>query len=281
MLGHLSSNKLAAGADHLIYGWVFFGIIMLVMFMIGARWAEADAPLPVAVAGKSATALRRSYWLVPLLTLALLLAPHLALSALESGSSGLRDPVLDGPTLPGWTRLDAALSDWKPVFTNPAAELQTAYVRSDHEVGLYLAYYRQQGYDRKLINSQNQLVTSENKQWARFAGASPSVPLAGQDVAVRGTELRSSTALGLADRRLLVWQFYWVDGRLTASDVRAKAYGALQRLAGRGDDAAAVVVYTRLDPDNSALAEQALKDFLREGWPAIEDQLQRTRGTAQ
>jgi exosortase A len=280
MLGHLSSNKLAAGADHLIYGWVFFGIIMLVMFMIGARWAEAEAPLSVAVAGESTTAPRRPFWQVPVLTLALLLAPHLALHALESDSSGSRDPVLDGPALPGWTRLDPAMSDWKPVFTNPATELQTAYARSGREVGLYLAYYRQQGYDRKLINSQNQLVTSENKQWARFAGASPSVPLAGQEVAVRGAEVRSSTALGLADRRLLVWQFYWVDGRLTASDVRAKAYGAWQRLLGRGDDAAAVIVYTRLDPENGALAEQALKDFLQDGWPAIESQLQRTRGAA-
>ena len=48
MLGHLSGNKLAVGVDHLIYGWVFFGVVMLLMFWIGARWRE-DEPKPAAV----------------------------------------------------------------------------------------------------------------------------------------------------------------------------------------------------------------------------------------
>ena len=40
MIGHLSGNKLAVGVDHLIYGWVFFGIVIMAMFAIGARWSE-------------------------------------------------------------------------------------------------------------------------------------------------------------------------------------------------------------------------------------------------
>ena len=49
MIGHLSGNKLAVGVDHLIYGWVFFGFVMLLMFVIGARWSEVvpkNAPPP-------------------------------------------------------------------------------------------------------------------------------------------------------------------------------------------------------------------------------------------
>lgn len=38
MLGHLSGNKIAAGVDHILYGWVFFGFVIFVMFMIGMRW---------------------------------------------------------------------------------------------------------------------------------------------------------------------------------------------------------------------------------------------------
>ncbi|MGH8559659.1 MAG: exosortase A, partial [Methylococcales bacterium] len=51
MLGHFSGMKLAVGVDHLIYGWVFFGIVMLFMFWIGSFWSEArtrdpDRPIP-------------------------------------------------------------------------------------------------------------------------------------------------------------------------------------------------------------------------------------------
>jgi exosortase/archaeosortase family protein len=43
MLGHLSNNRLAVGADHLIYGWVFFGLVMAVLFWIGAKGARTRA----------------------------------------------------------------------------------------------------------------------------------------------------------------------------------------------------------------------------------------------
>jgi Transmembrane exosortase (Exosortase_EpsH). len=46
MLGHYSGNTIATGVDHLVYGWLFFGIVIGVMFLIGARWVD---PLPPTV----------------------------------------------------------------------------------------------------------------------------------------------------------------------------------------------------------------------------------------
>src|SRR5262245_40296223 len=46
MIGHLSGNTLAVGVDHLIYGWLFFGLVIVLMFWIGARWRD-DADLAV------------------------------------------------------------------------------------------------------------------------------------------------------------------------------------------------------------------------------------------
>jgi exosortase A len=42
MLGHVSGMKLATGVDHLIYGWVFFGLVMLLLFWAGSFWRDAD-----------------------------------------------------------------------------------------------------------------------------------------------------------------------------------------------------------------------------------------------
>src|SRR6185369_4407333 len=47
MIAHLSDMKLALGIDHLIYGWLFFGIVMLLLFWIGSFWRDpepADSP---------------------------------------------------------------------------------------------------------------------------------------------------------------------------------------------------------------------------------------------
>src|SRR4029077_2223580 len=43
MLGHLSNNRIAVGVDHLIYGWVFFGIVMALLFWVGSFWQQDPA----------------------------------------------------------------------------------------------------------------------------------------------------------------------------------------------------------------------------------------------
>ncbi len=272
MLGHLSDNAIATGADHLVYGWVFFGIIMLAMFMIGARWAEPleSVALPTVPARSGSQAV----WVGALLALLIALLPLSALTLLPGGSAG-RAPALAAPQLQAWADNQTGLPDWTPIYRKPAAELQAAYMgQAQQPVGLHIAYYRGQTYDSKLVSSLNQLVRSEDKQWTRMGSQGQTLSLDGQDLRLRGTELRS------AGTRLLVWQFYWIDGRLTASDVRAKLYGAWQRLSGRGDDAAAVIVYTVKDTDNAASAQALLQNFLQQNWGAIEAQLQQAKKDA-
>ena len=47
MIAHLSDMKYAVGFDHLIYGWFFFGVVVLLMFWIGSFWREpADLTSP-------------------------------------------------------------------------------------------------------------------------------------------------------------------------------------------------------------------------------------------
>ena len=55
MIGHLSGNELATGVDHLIYGWVFFGVVILLMLLLGARWADAPLVRPVAQVSNATT----------------------------------------------------------------------------------------------------------------------------------------------------------------------------------------------------------------------------------
>jgi exosortase A len=55
MIGHLSDNRIAVGVDHILYGWVFFGIVIGLMFWIGSFWREdgrdaAPSGLPTAAA---------------------------------------------------------------------------------------------------------------------------------------------------------------------------------------------------------------------------------------
>ena len=86
----------------------------------------------------------------------------------------------------------------------------------------------------------------------------------------RTVELRRAPQFAhLEPQQLVAWQFYWVGGRVTASDHLAKVYGAMNRLLGHGDGSAVIVVYTPKDWAGDAPA--LLLSFLTAHQPAIDD----------
>ncbi|OUS23385.1 exosortase A [Thalassotalea sp. 42_200_T64] len=42
LIAHYSQMKYATGADHLVYGWVFFGFVILFMFYVGSKFADPE-----------------------------------------------------------------------------------------------------------------------------------------------------------------------------------------------------------------------------------------------
>ncbi len=277
MIGHLSGNTLAVGVDHLLYGWVFFGIVVGLMFVVGARWSEAPAddaapaaPLPGQVPGTGPG----SRWAAAAGMLVLLALPSLVLKGLTAAEDP-SVPLLAAPMLPGLTVASAsALPLMTPAFANPSATLETRYVVQGRPVGLYVGYYRGQGPTRKLVSSVNALVRSSDKQWIQPESGSRSLAVGEHSVVVNTARLRRNASLADATT-LVAWQVYWVNGRFEASDIRAKAWGAWQRLIGRGDDGAAIVLYAQEEQRGDA--DALLEGFLREHLGAIEAQLRRTR----
>lgn len=282
MLGHVSGNQLAVGADHLVYGWVFFGVVITIVFLIGARWAEDPAPLPQPspVQWQAAAAGWRP-WHVAVLAALLAALPQLALVVIDRGESTAEPRLaLAASSLAGnWRDAGTDGTAFKPTFRNPSAELLARFVADDATapVAVYLGYYRRQDAGRKLVSSDNVLVTSKDRRWNPVESRQRTVALPdGRALDVRETTLLQIGSASAAEReRLVAWQFYWVNGTLTASDHGAKLLGAWHRLLGRGDDGAAIVLYA---PDSPAQpAEAALKRFASANLAAIERALDATR----
>ena len=245
MLGHLSGNKLAAGVDHLIYGWVFFGVVIVIMFAIGARWAEPIRPTkPVNSAAGSKPQNQRHSWVIVLILAVVIAAGPLYEMLLRQANT---DSVanLSLPANVGSWHAEAPVIDWQPQFANPSAEQHSAYRNPNGWVGLYIAYYQNQNYERKLVTSTNVLVTSSDPLWQIVANRRTNPNFGGSELAIREAELAKKQ--GITDERYIVWQAYWINGRLTASDIEAKWLTAWATLTGHGDDSAAIILYAPKD----------------------------------
>ncbi|WP_066339579.1 exosortase A [Azohydromonas lata] len=273
LVGHLSGNEIATGADHLVYGWLFFGIVILLMLSIGAFWSqpehalEASDPAPPA---QSAGDVGVSLSVAVAGVLAVLALPHGLLARVQDVAA----PSLSGATAlvapaQGWASTTQAPADWQNLYVNPTLRLERNFVRDGRHVGLQLAYYAAETPDSKLVSSANALGQGKDGPWAQVQRGSQTTQVGGRSIAWRTAELRHVSA-ALDDQnsgRVLVWQLYWVNGELTASEAWAKALLALNRLAGRGGDGAAIMVYTeRISADQ---ATQTLQDFVRDHLDAL------------
>jgi exosortase A len=280
MLGHLSGNKLAAGVDHLVYGWAFFGVVIMLMFMIGARWAEPDAPVaPIKPETRPlAPMASRAGWAVALLAAVLAAAPHAAEWAINKADREAAVKLVPPAALGGgWQLREQPVADWQPVFQNPSAQTNVAYTREGQAVGVYVGYYRNQNYERKLVSSDNVLVKTKDRAWGLVAGSQRNVGSTAQGMPdMRAAELRAQTSmLSNTGPGLVVWQVYWIDGRFTASDQLAKIYSALYRLLGRGDESAVVILYASQEQPGGA--EPALRAFANGNLAAIDAWLRQTK----
>jgi EpsI family protein len=243
------------------------------MFVIGARWAEPDKVLlPQASDAPASTAKFSAAKLWAMATSFALLAavPLVANWAIDRSESAvtvrLTAPAALSPT---WQAVTPALADFKPAFDNPSAEINTSYASQGQAVGLYLGYYHHQDYNRKLVSSSNVLVPSNDKQWSRVSSGARPVTVNGQPVVVRTAELRqNSLASSGSQNRLVVWQIYWINGRLTSNDYLAKVYSAYYRLTGRGDESAVLVLYAQKG-DQASNPEAQLESFVSDNYAAI------------
>ncbi len=249
MLGHLSGNKIAAGVDHLIYGWLFFGIVIMVMFMIGARWAEPEIrKTPTDSAYLARNSLSWRAWLAAPIIALIAAAGPAAYSMLTHNLPADQVDLKKVIAPSGWQETDQRYG-WLPEYANPSAELNTAFKKDGKSVELYVALYRNQDFARKLITSTNVLVASNDKSWSVTSST-----LASTEEANLPSEIRRSEILGrnaAPETRLVVWHWYWVGGQLTTSEAKAKWYAALSRLMGHGDDSAAIFIYTEATGDDS------------------------------
>ena len=284
MLGHLSGNKIATGVDHIVYGWVFFGIVIMIMFLIGARWSEPDEA-PAGASGRAdRTGAPPGGLQAPLATglaaAAVVLLPHLVLWGLQRAEGEAAVPRLEMPAqlAAGWQPAGDGAPDWGPAFLNPSVAAARNYAGPAGTVGAYIAYYRGQGHDRKLVSGLNTLVALNDRDWEQRDGGMVAVQGGTEAVTMKSARITGTRGLATGPRpQFVAWRVYWVDGRFIAGDAQAKLAGALARLRGHGDEGAALVVYA--DAGSEAASNAALQAFVQDNLEPLNALLQRTRDT--
>lgn len=268
MLGHVSNMKIATGADHLLYGWVFFGIVIFALFWIGNFFREDELPPEALHRVSDQPGDVQGNAVLPLTTLFALLVAYLAPGYAHSLGNGVVLDPDDHVTMPaaaeGWR--SSALSPW---YWHPPSRVEgmaeAFYSQAERNVGVAVQYdvggYR----TAEVLGSS--LYLAIWRSGSRLAGTSQqTISVDGETLVVDEGEI-----LGV-DRGLRVWSWYYVGGKNTINPYVGKVHEALGRIGWVDAGAYRIVIYTEGKEDPAA-ERRVLQGFLDEYGAALYQQL--------
>jgi len=270
MIAHWTNMRHAVGVDHLIYGWLFFGLVMVLLFWLGSVWSEktpdaegstnSRAPVLATEAGghksSSSAPVSRVHLVAVLATLCLILAAPRA-GELWLSHRAQRIAVETVPelpaALPGWEGPQRASSAWRPQYHGADTEVTGVYSKADRgdTVELHLFHYLNRGEGTELISYRNRI--QDGRIWRRSSEMERQIRRGGGD-----TLTVHETVLSGPRGPRLVWHWYQVGGHATAREVVIRLREAQALLDGDGRGSLLVVVSAEaeasLDRARSALS---------------------------
>ncbi len=252
---HLTSVEAATGFDHIIYGWVFFGLVMAAVIAIGWRWFDRDPDAAWIDAARLQAMPRRR--LEPLLAAALALVTVAAFaswaSAIDSRADRLPDRVAL-PTIAGWVPAPANThAPWTAYYPSADHFLSGRFVdRQGRAVDVAIAVFGSQRDGKELVSFGTGALR-EADRWVKIA------PLP----AVRGGAAMRITAPGPVERVVASW--YSIGGVVTASPNRVKLETMRVRLLGGQQRAVALHLSAEVLPGQDARA--AIEAFVAAAGP--------------
>lgn len=260
VLASLSDMRLAVGIDHFIYGWVFFGIVMFILFGVGVRYRDDHEESPAPTGTRSAGTGQQGPVLIVLgLALAVMLTgPALAHLIKARASTTPEVRLADVPS--GWKPASAS-SRWQPAFAPADQSLRRALTNGSSTVFEFVDVYNAANGGVDAASSTNRLV--DNKTW-RIDRTLPAPDSETRLVLVR-----------YGRNRMYVASWYQNGDKRTSSPLRAKLAEAWDTLVHGGSTSAVVAFAVDATDENREL----LMEFVSAYHPALSNCLADPRAT--
>jgi len=259
LIAHWSDMKYATGVDHLVYGWIFFAVVLLIFISIAMTFTNRGL-------NDGYIDFSKEYWskneavpakkfIGPLIISALLvmMAPYYT-SMIEQRYQSFTDNHLNLEEAT-WGADVSKETYWKPQYAgaSEAFYLRREFAASE-AIDVYAAYYKYQTKDAEMIRFGNGV--DQQDVWSRVENRVIKTEISGAEQSVNEILLQDGR------QKRLVWYWYWVDGQLTASNYKAKLFDAKAKLMGGRLDSAIIAVSLLLEDGDIEQKRAQLANFV-------------------
>jgi len=251
LLAYVTDGSVASGVDHILYGWLFFAIVMAGLLWVGWRFRDKDPVREHPLKSSVAAASPRQFITVAMIALGLVALPRAYAAYLDRDLTGAPGKLVLPAVAAPWSA-NAGDDDWRPRFPGANLTAQGSFRDGAKRADLFVAYYLRQTDDKKLVSAANTLADDANGEISIRSTAI--VALGGQILPIAVT--RISTPRG----KRMIFSLYWVADRFAASAMTTKLLQAKAALTGGRPEAAFIALSVEFasDPDG---AIATLSDF--------------------
>jgi exosortase A len=242
--------------DHVWFGMVIFGVVMVLMLAVGARFAD-PVPAPQPGGSNASIGFGRSSVLAAIVgVVAIVIGPAVQARRVGTVAGDLNWPQL--PVIAGCDGPQSWSAGWGPFMVGSDVERSGTYQCGDHAVDVFIAVYGSQGEGKELVSSENELIpdfmASRGRRSVASFLSSNSDPVMTTQIGVSGDESH------------LVWTWYSVGEAAARSGFRVKAYEALNAVRLEMATSALYLVAVRGHADDGAEMRPVVEAVARALW---------------
>lgn len=253
-LAEVTDRQIAIVDDHLLYGWGFFFIILIVLMLAGRRFSNMP-PLPrdyalipwtpsgVASMGKIGAAV-----MLPVMIIATVLGYGRMAFADGVASQGL---VLSVPQSAGEWKLNEELGYAESTFSTADARGVWRFENAGARVNLFVAYYAGQWDGHEAAADNDNIFGEQELKITDRAAPEPVVSGIQRRVVEETVDGRSNS--------ILLWRWYCADDHFTARSLEVRLRAAARRMLLRDSPTAVFTLFTQ----NSITARDELAAFMQ------------------
>lgn len=255
VLAHLEGSAAAVEADHVLYGWLFFTLVIMILIAIGMTFSQRPERSPVIASSGWSKSPTWRFALATSVAISLALAGPAYAALLNAVYPQASLPDVQPPLVrPPWQIVPASSTDWRPEVSGADRQFLDSFKEPNSEVVTrFVGVYRLRAIGNALTKTGNRLVDDSTWHIAGYGHAE--TVLGGKQTAVASTEIVSG------QRHRLVWSFYVVDGKISVGLIETKRLQAGAVLFAQAPTAAFVAISASMDNPNDP-AERQLMRFL-------------------
>ena len=252
LLAQWLGNPAEALADHVLYGWIFFSLVLIALVVFGQLLSDRHTTNAAIYPEANRSKLLPMPWpQMAVVGVSCFLAASVGSIAgsFLNLSHALNVPDAAPRVALPWRTIDAPTA-WHPIVVGATRSFLRTFAQGPQKIDFFVALYGKQGGKTNLVHSINR--DADEKIWRFSSEGSQAFILQGRIVPVRETTWSDGT-----DKRI-VWSFFVVDGR-PASSIWAAKFDELYGFLTNNSCASAYIAISMIlhnAQDDKVMAEQ-------------------------